>query len=266
MQQLICGNGLLKSRITNTGLSRKHVIEGTKASLKRLDLEYVDIIFAHRPDPWTPMEEIVRGFNFVINQGWAFYWGTSMWAADEIAEACCVAAKLGLVAPVAEQPVYNMLERKIVEGDYFSIIDRFGLGTTIWSPLKQGILTGKYNDYPNEPPAGSRLDRPTELITSKQREGYGNEEWQATIASVRNIEKIAGRLGVKLTHLALAWCLKNENVTTIITGASRPQQIVENVEALKVMDALTPAVMEEIDGVLNNKPKVGKGRIGIVVA
>lgn len=265
-RQLICGSGLFNSKINETGLSRKHITEGTKASLKRLDLEYVDIIFAHRPDPWTPMEEIVRAFNFVIEKGWAFYWGTSMWAADEIAEACGIAARLGLIAPVVEQPVYNMLERQLVEGEYFRILEKFGIGTTIWSPLKQGILTGKYNDHPNEPPAGSRLEKPADEYTSRQREGYGNEQWQATIASVRKIGDLASKLGVKISQLALAWCLKNDYVTTIITGASRPEQITDNVEALKLLDKLTPEIMAEIDDVLGNKPEQNKTRTGLAIA
>lgn len=260
------GNGNFNSKINNTGSSRKHIIEGTKASLKRLDLEYVDIIYSHRPDPWTPIEETVRAFNFVINQGWAFYWGTSMWSADQIAEACGVADRLGLIGPVVEQPVYNMLERQPVEGDYARILDKFGIGTTIWSPLKQGILTGKYNDYPDAPPAGTRLAEASDPYTSMQRKGYGNEQWQATIAGVRKIGDLASKLGVKTSQLAIAWCLKNSHVSTVLTGASRPEQVVDNVEALKVLDKLTPEVMAEIDSVLANKPALNTVRMGLATA
>ncbi|KZZ95647.1 voltage-gated potassium channel beta-2 subunit [Ascosphaera apis ARSEF 7405] len=240
--------------VNNHGVSRKHVIEGTKASLERLGLDYVDIIYAHRPDRYTPMEEIVRAFNYVIEKGWAFYWGTSMWGADEIAEACCVAQRLGLIAPVVEQPVYNVIDREVVDGSYYRVLPKFGIGLTVWSPLKQGILTGKYNDSLKEPPAGSRFAVSKEEVVVEQKKKYGDPAWVATIEKVQKLMPIAERLHCKIAHLALAWCLKNQNVTTVITGASRPEQVVDNVKCLEVLPKLTDEIMKEIDDLLGNRP------------
>ncbi|GIJ83324.1 hypothetical protein Asppvi_002143 [Aspergillus pseudoviridinutans] len=219
--------------INNHGLSRKHIIEGTRASLERLQLEYVDIIYAHRPDRLTPMEETVRAFNHVIEKGWAFYWGTSEWSADEIAEACGIARSLGLIAPIVEQPLYNMLDRRKVEGEFQRLYSRCGIGLTTFSPLKMGLLSGKYNDATTQPPPGSRF--------AESNDRFANSE-------------LADKLGVKLSQLALAWCLKNENVSSVITGASRPEQIVDNVESLKLLPKLTPELMAQIDENLGNKP------------
>ncbi|KAF7169028.1 hypothetical protein CNMCM5623_001881 [Aspergillus felis] len=219
--------------INNHGLSRKHIIEGTRASLERLQLEYVDIIYAHRPDRLTPMEETVRAFNHVIEKGWAFYWGTSEWSADEIAEACGIARSLGLIAPIVEQPLYNMLDRRKVEGEFQRLYSRCGIGLTTFSPLKMGLLSGKYNDSTTQPPPGSRF--------AESNDRFANSE-------------LADNLGVKLSQLALAWCLKNENVSSVITGASRPEQIVDNVESLKLLPKLTPEIMAQIDENLGNKP------------
>lgn len=208
------------------------------------------------------MEEVVRAFNYLIDKGLAFYWGTSMWGADEIAEAVCVAKSLGLIPPVCEQPVYNALERQKVEGEYQRICPRHGIGLTVWSPLKQGILTGKYNDAVSQPPAGSRLAEANDRFTVAQRANYGNETWHADVAKVRKLQSVADKLGVKLSQLALAFCLKNENVSTVIIGASRSAQIEENVEALKVVPKLTDEIMGEIDGLLLNKPPVEQARFG----
>ena len=172
--------------INNHGLSRKHIIEGTLASLKRLDLEYVDIIYAHRPDRLTPMEETVRAFNYLIDKGLAFYWGTSMWGADEIMEACGIAKSLGLIGPIVEQPLYNMLDRQKVEGEYQRLYARCGIGLTVFSPLKGGVLTGKYNDAAKEPPKGTRFAESQDGYTKWMREEkYGGEEW------VGNVQKVA---------------------------------------------------------------------------
>ncbi|KAI5292664.1 hypothetical protein KEM52_006162 [Ascosphaera acerosa] len=244
-----------ENTVNNHGVSRKHVIEGTKASLERLGLDYVDIIYAHRPDRYTPMEETVRAFNHVIEKGWAMYWGTSMWGADEIAEACCIAKQLGLIAPVVEQPVYNLIDRDVVEGSYYRVLPKFGIGLTVWSPLKQGILTGKYNDSVKEPPAGSRFAIAKDDFSAAQKKRYGDAAWVSTIEKVQKLMPIAEKLNCKLSHLALAWCLKNQNVTTVITGASRPEQLVDNVKALDVYPELTPEIMEEIEQLLDNKPK-----------
>ncbi|KAL2373242.1 hypothetical protein RJ035_006012 [Blastomyces gilchristii] len=269
--------------INNCGLSRKHIIEGTLASLKRLELDYVDIIYAHRPDRLTPMEEVVRAFNYLINKGLAFYWGTSMWSADEIAEATGVAKSLGLIGPIVEQPLYNMIDRQKVESEYQRVLSRCGVGLTVFSPLKGGILTGKYNEAAAEPPKDSRIAVSQDKYTSSVRKGYGNEAWNADIQKVAKLKSlstfygqwvlhrryltvyekpIADRLGCKLSALALAWCLKNEHVSSVITGASRPEQVVENVGSLKVLPKLTPEIMAEIDDLLGNKPQLDQARFG----
>ncbi|KAG8156400.1 hypothetical protein KVR01_013741 [Diaporthe batatas] len=237
--------------VNNHGLSRKHIIEGLKASLQRLDLEYVDIVYAHRPDRLTPMEETVRAFNHVIEQkGWAMYWGTSEWSADEIAEACGIAKQLGLIGPVVEQPFYNMLSRKKVEGEFQRLYKRFGIGLTTFSPIKFGLLSGKYDDSPEKPPAGSRFAKGDDKFVSSVRDSFANAEWQDTISKARQLKPIADKLGITRAQLALAWCLKNENVSAVITGASRPEQVVENCAALKALDKLTPEVMAEIDDIV----------------
>ncbi|KAF1977269.1 Aldo/keto reductase [Bimuria novae-zelandiae CBS 107.79] len=237
--------------VNNHGLSRKHIIEGLRASLKRLDLEYVDIVYAHRPDRLTPIEETVRAFNHVIEiKGWAMYWGTSEWAADEIAEACGIAKQLGLIPPVVEQPQYNLLARRKVEGEFQRLYSRFGLGLTTFSPLKFGVLSGKYNDSPEKPPAGSRFAEGKDRFVNSMRDSYGNDSWVEMIESSRKLKPVADKLGVTQSQLALAWCLKNPNVSSVITGASRPEQVVENCQALKVLDKLTPEVLAEIDGIV----------------
>jgi aryl-alcohol dehydrogenase-like predicted oxidoreductase len=183
--------------VNNHGLSRKHIIEGLRASLKRLDLEYVDVVYAHRPDRLTPMEETVRAFNHVIEtKGWALYWGTSEWAADEIAEACGIAKQLGLIGPIVEQPQYNLLARTKVEGEFQRLYSRFGLGLTTFSPLKFGVLSGKYNDSPEKPPAGSRFAEGDDKFVSGMREAYGNRDWREMIESA-----------IKLKVCHLSFCL-----------------------------------------------------------
>ncbi|KAI9374711.1 NADP-dependent oxidoreductase domain-containing protein [Aspergillus egyptiacus] len=249
-------------KVNNIGLSRKHIVEGTRASLERLQLDYVDIIYAHRPDRLTPMEEVVRAFNFVIDKGWAFYWGTSEWSADEITEACGIAKSLGLIAPIVEQPLYNMLDREKVEGQFQRLYCRVGLGLTTFSPLKGGRLTGKYNDALEKPPAGSRFAESKDAYSAAIRSSWGSEESVRVLQQVNAVKTIADKLGVMQSHLALAWCIKNENVSSIITGASRPEQIVDNVECLNVLPKLTPEVMAEIDQVLGNKPAQDPARFG----
>jgi aryl-alcohol dehydrogenase-like predicted oxidoreductase len=189
--------------VNNHGLSRKHIIEGLRASLRRLDLEYVDIVYAHRPDRLTPMEEVVRAFNHVIEiRGWALYWGTSEWSADEIAEACGIAKQLGLIAPVVEQPCYNLLVRKKVEGEFQRLYERFGLGLTTYSPLKYGLLSGKYNDSPDAPPEGSRFAKGDDKFVEAKRKEYGNRVWREDIDKVR-------RLKVRRLFLSLRFCSMN---------------------------------------------------------
>ncbi|OBT50518.1 hypothetical protein VE04_09576 [Pseudogymnoascus sp. 24MN13] len=224
--------------VNNHGLSRKHIIEGLSASLERLQLSYVDIIYAHQPDRLTPMEETVRAFNHVINQGQALYWGTSKWSADEITEACGIAKQLGMIGPIVEQPCYNVLERTKVEGEFQRLYTRCGIGLTTFSPLKMGMLSGKYEGAKTLP-SGSRFAESEDKFAVFMKGQVGGEDWNTTVEKVTKLKPIAQRLGVTQSQLALAWCLKNENVASVITGASRPEQIVENVKCLQILDKLT---------------------------
>ena len=238
--------------INDRGLSRKHIIEGTDAALTRLQMDYVDLIFCHRPDLHTPIEETVRAMNHVINQGKAFYWGTSEWSATQIMEAYQIARREHLIPPIMEQPEYNMLHRDKIEKEYLPLYEKIGLGTTIWSPLRSGILTGKYNDGI---PDGSRLSL----------EGYEwlkkallSDEGKKNLEKVRELTKIAEELGISMSALALTWVLKNPNVSTVITGASKPEQVKENMKVLDNINLLTDDVMERIEKILNNKPEPEK--------
>jgi aryl-alcohol dehydrogenase-like predicted oxidoreductase len=223
------------------------------ASLKRLDLPYVDVVFAHRPDRETPMEEIVRSFNHLISLGKAFYWGTSEWAASEIADAWRIADRLGLVGPVVEQPQYSLLVRDRVEKEYRWLYEAHGLGLTVFSPLKGGILTGKYNNT-ETPPPGSRLAESQDGYINSYRKTFGDESWKRQLAQVEALKSVADGLGVTTAQLALAWILKNTNVSTMIIGASKPEQVLENVHALSVVDKITFEITEKIEEALGNKP------------
>jgi voltage-dependent potassium channel beta subunit len=245
------GSAFGNNKANNTGLSRKHIVEGMNASLKRLDLEYVDLIYAHRPDRNTPIEETVRAFNHLIDTGKAFYWGTSEWNADEIATAWRVADRLGLIGPVMEQPQYNMLERSKVEGEFAHLYREIGLGLTVFSPLKQGILSGKYKDGI---PDDSRFAQTSVEFIKGYWKRTGKEQWDDVVQKVNKLEPIAEKLGVKQNVLAIAWVLKNPNVSSAITGASSPEQVFENCRAVGVVDKLTPEIMAEIDELFNNKP------------
>lgn len=221
------------------------------ASLERLGLEYVDLIYAHRPDRYTPIEETVRAFNHIINTGKAFYWGTSEWNADEIATAWRYADKLGLIGPLMEQPQYNMMAREKVEKEYEHLYPEIGLGLTIFSPLKGGILTGKYNEGI---PEDSRLATSKDQFLLDMRKRFGDDKWQEEIGLVLKLKTIADKLKITQSTLAMAWVLKNKNVSSAITGASRPQQVYDSVAAIPAMEQLTPEVMAEIDEILGNKP------------
>lgn len=230
------------------GLSRKHIIEGVNAALSRLQLDYVDLVFCHRPDPDTPIEETVRAMNLVLDQGKAFYWGTSEWGADQIMEAVMVARREHLVPPRMEQPQYNMLHRDRVEREYARLYDEIGLGTTTWSPLASGILTGKYDDGC---PPDTRASHPgMEWLRDRLvgEAGAGDRE------KARSLKPIADDLGCTRSQLAIAWCLLNPNVSTVITGASKVEQVEENMAALDVVPELTPEVIDRIEGILGNKP------------
>ena len=234
--------------VNDKGLSRKHIVEGVDAALERLQMDYVDLVFAHRHDLHTPIEETVRAFNHVIDQGKAFYWGTSEWSATQIMEAHGIARELGLIPPTMEQPQYHMFHRERFEAEYAPLYEHLGLGTTIWSPLASGLLTGKYNAGM---PKGTRA---TLKGYEWLRRRFTDETAIANIAKVGELMNIADELGCTMAQLALAWTLKNPNVSTTITGASRPEQVVENMKAIDYVDALTPNVMEAIEKVLDNKP------------
>lgn len=234
----------------DSGLSRKHILEGIDASLERMDLNYVDLIFAHRPDIHTPIEETVRAMNQVIDQGKAFYWGTSEWSAQQIMEAYGVARQEHLIPPLMEQPQYNMFHRERFEAEYQLLYDRIGLGTTIWSPLSSGLLTGKYNEGVPQDSRAS-LDDYQWL-----KERFTSEKAQQQIEKVKQLAPIAERVGCSLPQLALAWCLKNPRVSTVITGASKPYQVKENMKAVDYVDSLTPEILDEIEEILDNKPEL----------
>ncbi len=230
----------------DTGLSHKHIIEGVNGALKRLQMDYVDLLFCHRPDPDTPIEETVRAMDIVIKQGKAFYWGTSEWSAAQIMRADAVARQYGLTPPTMEQPQYNMFTRDKFESDLAPVFSELGYGSTIWSPLASGLLTGKYNDGI---PADSRASL----------QGYS---WlkdsvitPERVEKVRQLKPIADELGCTLAQLGLAWCLKNPNVSTVITGASRAAQVHENMQALEVAPKLTPDLLERIEAILSNRPQ-----------
>jgi len=232
----------------DTGLSRKHLIEGTRASLARLQMDYVDLIFYHRPDIYTPIEETVRAMNFIIDHGLAFYWGTSEWSAEQIMQAHGIARREHLIPPLMEQPQYNMLHRERVEKEYARLYKEIGLGLTTWSPLASGMLTGKYNDGI---PEGTRVSLSEYEWLRKQ---FEDERARQRITKVKQLAPIAEKVGCSMAQLALAWCLKNENVSTVITGASRASQVVENMKSLDFVDKLDEQIMDEIEGVLENKP------------
>ena len=237
------------------GLSRKHIVEGTKASLKRLQLDYVDVVYAHRYDKHTPMEEIVRAFNWVIDQGMAFYWCTSEWSSADIRHAIEVARRLGMVGPICEQPQYNMLHRARFESEYLPLYKDYDYGTTIWSALSSGMLTGKYN---NGIPEGSRLSlESASYILKAFQDGSRHKgmTFDDVVDVARKIGAIALRLGCSTAQLAVAWVLKNEHVTSVILGATKLHQLEDTFGALHVAsDLLDGATMDEIEGVLGNKP------------
>ena len=230
-----------------TGLSRKHLTEACHEALGRLQVDYLDLFYCHRPDKNTPIEEVVRTMNTLIEQGKILYWGTSEWSAAEIMEAHMIARELRLIGPQVEQPEYNLFKRQKMEVDYYTIFKNVGMGTTIWSPLASGLLTGKYNDGI---PEGSRL----------ALEGF---EWlkdrtlsDEKIGRVRNLGNLAKELGTSLATLSIAWCIRNKHVTTAILGATKEEQLLENLKALDVLPKLTDEVMTKIDEIMGTKPEM----------
>lgn len=245
------------SAVNNVGLSRKHIIEGLDQSLERLGLDYVDIVYAHCPDRDTPIEETVRAFNHVIQQGKALYWGTSSWSASEIAAAWGVANRLGLIGPVVEQPGYSMLEREKVEKEFDHLYEEYGLGLTVFSPLKQGLLTGKYN---KGIPEGSRFSDSKDPWVLGTKGKFADGGFNAELEKVKKLEPIAKKLGITQAQLAYAWVLRNKNVSSAITGASKVEQIYEAVRSLDMVRLLTDEVVEAIEKALDNKPMLALRR------
>ena len=231
---------------TQQGLHRKHVVEACHAALHRLQVDYLDLFFCHRPDKKTPIEETVWTMHQLIMQGKVLYWGTSEWSAQEIMEAHMVARQHHLIGPVMEQPQYNMFHRDKVEEEFGQIYKTVGLGTTIWSPLASGILTGKHRTL--KASKGTRLTMEG-LDWLRERELTPER-----LKTVEKLNVIADDLGITLPVLALAWCLKNPHVSTVILGASKEAQLKENLKASEAQDLLTPAVMEKIEKVLGNTP------------
>jgi voltage-dependent potassium channel beta subunit len=242
----------------DSGLSRKHLIEGIQGSLKRLQMDYVDLLFCHRPDPLTPIEETVRAMDYIVNKGYAFYWGTSEWSAAQINEAIGIAKDLKLIGPVMEQPEYNMFHRERVEAEYAPLYKAHKLGTTIWSALGSGVLSGKYNDGI---PKGSRFDDSLNRLPWVSRLKAGGAGMEAIFSKLKQIGEIAKELSCTTPALALAWCLKNPNVNTVISSASNPGQIDDAVTALAVLPKVTPEIMARIEKILDNKP-AGEGFFG----
>jgi voltage-dependent potassium channel beta subunit len=227
------------------GLSRKHLVEACHEALERLQLDYLDLFFCHRPDKNTPIEEVVRTMNTLVQQGKILYWGTSEWSAAEIMEAHMVAKELHLEGPAMEQPQYNLFEREKIEVEYYTIFKNIGMGTTIWSPLASGLLSGKYN---NGVPSDSRL--------GLEDMGWLKDKTLSDdrINKVKALDVLAKELGTTLATLSVAWCIRNPNVTTAILGATRAAQLTENLGAIDVLPKLTDEIMRRIDEIAGNKP------------
>ncbi|MBW3621026.1 MAG: aldo/keto reductase [Actinobacteria bacterium] len=223
---------------TKNTLNRKYLLEAIQPSLDRFQLDHLDLIFCHRPDPETPIEETVRAMDYLIEHGKALYWGTSEWSADEIRAAWDVADRHGWHKPVMEQPEYNLFNRRKVEKEYARLYEDIGLGLTTWSPLASGLLTGKYLDGVPEGSRATVLEWLSDRLTDEQAN-----------AKVAELKDVADELDCTLAQLSIAWCASNENVSTVITGASRVEQIHDNMGALEVIPKLTPEVHERIDAI-----------------
>ena len=231
---------------TQRGLHRKHVVEACEAALKRLKVDYLDLFFCHRPDKETPIEETVWTMHNLIAQGKIMYWGTSEWSAQEIMEAHMFAERHHLIRPTMEQPQYNMLTRRKVEVEYSQIYKTVGLGTTIWSPLASGYLTGKYID---QKPDDTRLMR-DELnwLAEKTFTEENNSK-------VKALKSLAEEIGISMPHLGICWCLKNPNVSTVILGASKEDQLIQTLKSKDYLHLLSDEIMNKIELILNNRPQ-----------
>jgi voltage-dependent potassium channel beta subunit len=232
---------------TQRGLHRKHVVEACHQALERLRVDYLDLYFCHRPDKQTPIEETVWTMHQLIMQGKILYWGTSEWSAEEIMDAQRVADQHHLIGPTMEQPQYNLLHREKMESEFLRLFDRIGLGTTIWSPLASGILTNKYRDGLRD---DFRLNR-DELSWLKDRNIVDEK-----LAVAGHLADLAAELGVTPAQLSIAWCLKNPHVSTVMLGATRLEQLHENLKAAEATALLTPEVMDRIEGIVQNKPEL----------
>jgi voltage-dependent potassium channel beta subunit len=234
-----------ENKPNQTGCSRKHLIEACNEALQRLQVDYLDLYFCHRPDKNTPIEETVWAMNHLIQQGKILYWGTSEWSGVEIMEAHRVAQHYRLIGPTMEQPQYNLFERQKMDKEFLDVFRHVGLGTTTWSPLASGLLSGKYN---NGIPKGSRF----------ALEGFDwlKDRWMAdeNMKKVKKLSQLAESLNIKTAALSIAWCLKNPNVSTVILGATKKQQLTENLKSLDALPLLTSEVMDKIEGIMKNKP------------
>lgn len=233
---------------TERGLSRKHIIEGLKGSLQRMQLEYVDVVFANRPDNNTPMEEIVRAMSYVINQGMAMYWGTSRWSAMEIMEAYSVARQFNMIPPVCEQAEYHLFQREKVEVQLPELYHKIGVGAMTWSPLACGLISGKYE---NGVPESARASL---KCYQWLKDKILSEEGRKQQSKLKDLTPIAERLGCTLPQLAVAWCLRNEGVSSVLLGSSNPEQLIENLGAIQVLPKMTSHIVNEVDNILGNKP------------
>ncbi|XP_044066914.1 voltage-gated potassium channel subunit beta-2-like isoform X3 [Siniperca chuatsi] len=233
---------------TERGLSRKHIIEGLRASLDRLQLEYIDVVFANRPDPNTPIEETVRAMTHVINQGMAMYWGTSRWTSMEIMEAYSVARQFNQIPPICEQAEYHMFQREKVEVQLPELFHKIGIGAMTWSPLACGIISGKYNS--GIPPHSRASLKGYQWMKDK----ILSEEGHRQQVKLKELQAVAERLGCTLPQLAIAWCLRNEGVNSVLLGASRTDQLMENIRAIQVLPKLSLSIASEVDNILGNKP------------
>ncbi|XP_042257728.1 voltage-gated potassium channel subunit beta-3-like isoform X2 [Thunnus maccoyii] len=237
---------------TERGLSRKHIIEGLRGSLARLQLDYVDIVFANRSDVNAPMEEIVRAMTFVIDQGMAMYWGTSRWNAVEIMEAYSIARQFNLVPPVCEQAEYHYFQRDKVELHLPELYHKIGVGAMTWSPLAGGLLTGKYNDGVPE------SSRAAIKGYAWLKERLCSDEGKKQLSKIKDLHLLADRLNCTAAQLAIAWCLRSEGVSSVLLGVSNTDQLLENLASIRVLTQLTPPLITEMDALLGNKPRNGK--------
>ena len=233
---------------TQRGLSRKHIVEACHQAMERLQVDYLDLYFCHRPDPETPIEETVFAMTDLIRQGKVLYWGTSEWSAQELMQAYSIARQYNQIPPTMEQPQYNLFHRERFEKEYLRLYSEIGLGTTIWSPLSSGLLTGKYNDGI---PEGSRATLPGYEWLRGMMEKRLTEENKRKLTQ---LGELAGELGISQATLSIAWCLKNPNVSTVITGASREEQVHENMKAVDAKEKLTDDVMQRIEEIMDNAP------------